>query len=249
MTIDAYAHCGISKYLPLPDVLAVMEQAGVEGTVLCQHLGEYDNRYLANVVSQDRNRFAAVCLVDPDQPNAVEELRKWNATSCFRGVRLVGEWLKRNPRLCLEAIDLGMNLVVFTPEGIAGSMPDIRNLVRQRPHAKIILSHFGNPKVENGAVVAGSEILELAAEPAVYVQVSGFGMFSEYPYTALTQLITDIVTRFGPERLTWGSNFPVCGDWQAYCRDLALVRSGAWGLSAEGIDRLVGATAQRLWFD
>src|SRR5215472_15919032 len=142
MLIDAYAHCGISKYLPLPDVLAVMEKAGVDRTVLCQHLGEYDNRYLADAVAQNRDRFAAVCLVDPDQPTAIEELRKWNATSRFRGLRVVGEWLKRNPRLCLEAMDLGMNLVVFTPEGIAGTMPDILNLVRQRPNANIILSHF-----------------------------------------------------------------------------------------------------------
>jgi L-fuconolactonase len=142
-----------------------------------------------------------------------------------------------------------MNLVVFTPEGIAGSVPDIVSLARRRPNARIILSHFGNPKVENGQFASGREILDLAAEPGVYVQVSGFGMFCEYPYAALTPFISDVVRSFGPERLTWGSNFPVCGDWQAYCRDLALVKSGALGLTADGIDCLLGRTAQPLWFD
>jgi predicted TIM-barrel fold metal-dependent hydrolase len=249
MIIDAYAHCGISKYLPLPEVLAVMQKADVEKSVLCQHLGEYDNGYLAEVVAQHRDRFAAACLVDPDQPNAVEELRRWNATSCFRGLRLLGDWLARNPGLCLEAIDLGMNLVVYTPEGIAGSMPHILNLVQQRPNARIVLSHLGNPKLENGQLVGSSEILALATEPGIYVQVSGFGMFCDYPYTALTELITQVVRGFGPQRLTWGSNFPVCGDWQAYCRDLALVKSGAWGLEPEGVEWVVAGTAQRLWFD
>jgi hypothetical protein len=78
MIIDAYAHCGISKYLPLPDVLAVMEKADVQRTVLCQHLGEYDNRYLAGVVTQHRDRFAAVCLVDLEQPNAIDVLLPGN---------------------------------------------------------------------------------------------------------------------------------------------------------------------------
>jgi hypothetical protein len=36
--IDGYAHCGLSKYRPVEDVLDVMRSAGVDRAVLCQPL-------------------------------------------------------------------------------------------------------------------------------------------------------------------------------------------------------------------
>ena len=71
--IDGYSHCGLSKYLPVEDVLAVMRGVGVDRAVLCQYLGEYDDRYLAEVVSKNPTTFAAVCLVVGHLPRARRE--------------------------------------------------------------------------------------------------------------------------------------------------------------------------------
>jgi hypothetical protein len=56
--VDGYAHCGISRYQPVEIVLDTMAQAGVDRAVLCQHLGEYDNSYLAEVVGSRPQQFA-----------------------------------------------------------------------------------------------------------------------------------------------------------------------------------------------
>ncbi len=37
--IDAYAHCGLSKYKPLPELEKAMNHAGVDRVALVQHLG------------------------------------------------------------------------------------------------------------------------------------------------------------------------------------------------------------------
>ena len=58
----------------MEDVLAVMRSAGVGRAVLCQHLGEYDNEYLAQVVATYPATFAAVCLVNPMSPSAAADL-------------------------------------------------------------------------------------------------------------------------------------------------------------------------------
>jgi predicted TIM-barrel fold metal-dependent hydrolase len=249
MIIDAYTHCGLSKYLPVEDVLAAMDGAGVKRAVLCQHLGEYDNTYLARIVAEHKGRFAAVCPVSPEDHDNCSQLRQWHATGAFRGLRVLADWLAGDPAFVVAALDLGMNLVVYAPDGIAGAIPHLRNLLRRRPAAKIIISHIGNPKVENGRVVGGDEILDLASDPGIYVQLSGLSMFCEYPHAPLESLVSRIVEQFGPERITWGSNFPVCGDREAYRRDLALVTSGPWGLRPGDIEWVVGRTAQRLWFD
>ena len=64
MTVDAYAHCGRDKYLPVEVLDGVMVGADVSAAVLCQHLGQFDNAYLAGIVASEPGRFAGVALVD-----------------------------------------------------------------------------------------------------------------------------------------------------------------------------------------
>jgi L-fuconolactonase len=128
-------------------------------------------------------------------------------------------------------------------------VPQLLKDVHERPFARIVISHLGNPKVVGGDVVRGAAVLALASEENIHVQLSGLSMFCEYPHSALDTLISDVVRQFGPRRLLWGSNFPVCGDIQAYRRDLALVQSGAWGLDPDAVDWVTGRAAERLWFN
>src|SRR5207244_3974538 len=88
LVIDAYAHCGVSKYLPVEQVRSVMDGAGIERAVLCQHLGEYDNTYLESVVRAEPDRFTAVALVDGIADGWRRELEAVAETGAFRGLRL-----------------------------------------------------------------------------------------------------------------------------------------------------------------
>lgn len=248
MIIDGYAHCGISKFLPLEDVLEVTSKAGVARSLLCQHLGEYDNTYLASVVDLHPAKFAAVCLVDPDGPEPLEELRRWQATGRFRGLRILANTLETNQPLCLEALRLGMNLLIYAPGGITKSIPVLRRLLEKRSDGTIIISHLGDPQLEGDQLVSGLELLELASEPSIHVQLSGLSMFCEYPYKPLEGLILDVIHSFGPQRILWGSNFPVCGDIQAYIQDLQMVLSGFWDLQEEEIEWITNRTAASIWF-
>ena len=249
MIVDAYSHCGEHKYAPVAQVLAAMEEACVSRTVLCQHLAEYDNSYLANAVSQHPSRFKAVCLVDPGRPDALAQLRRWKETGCFRGVRVLVQWLNENLDLYVSAMVMGLNLVVYAPDGIDSSVPRIMEAARACPPAKIVISHLGTPKVVEGRLVDGRALFALAETANVYVQLSGQSMWCEYPYSVLDEFITQTIERFGPSRLMWGSNFPVCGDGRAIQRDVALVRAGSWGLDEDGAKWVIEGTAMHVWFD
>ncbi len=248
MTIDGYAHCGISKYLPVGDVLAVLRQAGIDRAVLCQHLGEYDNSYLADVVGMYPGQFAAVCLVDPAGPHPEADLEAWHATGCFRGVRLRAEWLQPSAALWARAVELGMLLVVYAPQGTAAAAPDITAFATEHPTAQIILTHLGNPLVQNGQL-AETKLLSLARIPGIFVQLSGLSQFCEFPHEALSGFIREVIREYGADRIYWGSNFPVCGDAAAYQRDLRLVRGGGWGLTPDQVAAVTSGTAAGLWFD
>ncbi len=245
--IDGYSHCGLSKYRPVEDVLAVMQSAGVDRAVLCQHLGEYNNAYLAQVVASNPATFAAVCLVDPTSPTAAADLERWRATGHFRGVRLLAQWLSDYPPLWARAVDLGLTLVLYAPQGVAIAAAAIARFLAAHPTARMVVTHLGNPQLRDGSLVE-NELLRLAALKGVFVQLSGLSQFCEYPHTELHDFIREVIRVFGAPRIYWGSNYPVCGDEAAYRRDLHLVTSGAWKLTPEQIEWISGRTAERLWF-
>lgn len=248
MIVDAYSHCGITKYRPVEGVLAVMGAAGVGRAVLCQHLGEYDNSYLAGVVAERPSTFAAVCLVDPTSPAALADLERWHATGRFRGVRLYAGWLADHELLYARAVELGLNLVIYASEGMPAAAPVIRQFHRSHPSARIIITHLGNPSVRDGRP-ADQELLALADCDGVFVQLSGLSMFCPYPHAELDELIRSTIRAFGSERMCWGSNYPVCGGAAEYARDLQHVRDGAWGLTSAEVREMTERTAARLWFD
>lgn len=246
--IDAYCHCGISKYRPVEDVLGAIRKAGVERAVLCQHLGEYDNGYLAAIVDRYPGCFAAVCLIDSASPDWRSELRQLHAAGSFAGLRVTADTLLENFALPAEAVALGLTLVVYSPEGIPRVLAPIRRLTAEQPDATVVITHLGCPRVEDDRVATGWELIELAAQHRVFVTLSGQSMFCEYPYMALDGLVAELIGSYGADRVMWGSNYPVCGSSRAYQRDLALITPGRWGLDRRGVRQITSETAERLWF-
>lgn len=148
--IDGYCHCGLSKYRPVEDVLAVMKSAGIERAVLCQHLGEYDNAYLAGVVERHPATLAAVCLIDPTSASAVPDLESLHATGRFRGVRLLADWLRDYESLWGRAVELGLTLVIYAPQGMVAATPVITRFAAAHPAARVVVTHLENRSCGTG---------------------------------------------------------------------------------------------------
>jgi predicted TIM-barrel fold metal-dependent hydrolase len=248
--IDAYCHCGLSRYLPISEVLAAMNQSGVDRAVLVQHLGEYDNSYLEQVVADHAPNLAAVALVDHESSDWPQALEHVSSSGGFRGLRLRTQMLVENPALAERALDAGLVLVVSTWPGpdLAKSLPPIRQLAQSHPDARIMIPHLGSPQIEDDRLTGGLEILELADLANVSVTLSGQPMFCEYPYAPLYELVEGIVAEFGLERIMWASNFPESIDADGYQRDLELLRSGGWPIPDSAFDQVTHDNAQRLWF-
>jgi L-fuconolactonase len=246
--IDSYCHCGISKYLPVEDVVAMMGATGVERAVLAQHLGEFDNGYLAAVVRDRPGLFTAVGLVDADDPGWPGAVAALGASEEFSGLRVPRETVLGRPELLRAAADAGLVLVLDASGGIAECLPAIREL-QDGGTSGIVVSHLGYPYLLDGTPAPGAgRLLELAGSDDLYVMLSGHAMWFEPPYSLLDRFTRDVVAAFGAERIVWGSNFPVSGDAARVAADLALLRSERFGLDDDGIARVTHANAARLWF-
>jgi L-fuconolactonase len=249
VTVDAYAHCGLDKYLPIEALEAVMRAGNVDRVVLCQHLGQYDNAYIAELLQRDPSRYAGVALIDHASDTWLKEANSLVAAG-FRGLRVTSAALLENARFGPAAASIGLVLLVYAPEGVSSLARRLLGLSRDCPDVPIVISHLGNPAVDGSRLEQGHDVLLLADAPNVHVVLSGMEMFCSFPYTCLDELIEGIVKAFGKERVMWGSNFPVCGeDVGAYTRGLDLVRrERRWGLDSVDAEAIVETTASRVWF-
>jgi L-fuconolactonase len=247
MKIDAYAHCGISKYLRVEAVRQVMDTAQVDRAILVQHLGEFDNTYLETVVADDPARFLAVGLVDHRRDMWRDDLDRLAASGRFCGIRIPESALAENIAFCHGVLARSLVAMLDLPSGVKRAAA-LDRLAEMHPDGAIVISHLGYPTVSGERIVDGYELLYLAAVPSIAVLMSGQSMFCGYPYEALTGLRDEVIDAFGPSRVMWGSNFPERTDGDAYIRDLSLIRSLQSLSRPDAVGKVLGETAERVFF-
>lgn len=247
--VDAYAHCGLSKYRPLPQLEEAMHIASVDRAVLVQHFGEFDNSYLQQILETNPSKFAGVFLIDPASPQALEHLEQWSETEAFRGVRFVTDSLISHGALWHRAAELGLNLVIYAPNDVTRYMTELTGFLNEHSSTTIVLSHFGlGREREEQTFFRQRSAFQLAEHENVYFQVSGMHMFCDYPFEPMQFLVNDAMLTFGPDRMLWGGNYPVMGSDQDYAREAEFIRSGGFDVQPEDVDKITCRTAMRVWF-
>lgn len=246
MIIDSYAHCGLEKFQPLPEVQAMMRRVGIDKAVLAQHLGQFDNSYIESCVRSSPETLTGVAMIDATAGSAPAALAVVVGSGSFRGLRMTGEMLVAAPAIASAAVEAGLHLVLYCPDG-AQAIAEVLPRLSAGP-GRIVITHLGSPQVADGVMTRGPEILELASDPRVLVTLSGAAMACAAPHEPLQLLVRSVVSEFGSDRVMWASNFPVTGDAAAVAADLALVQDNVWGLDPSDIEDIVGGVANRLWF-
>lgn len=197
------------------ELLGLMKANGVEGAVLVQPIQyRWDNRYLAEVRRAHPRRFAAVCRVDPQDPAAPDDLRRWVEEEGFRGVRISpagdqsGDWFDgplMHP-LFARAASLGVPLLLLTGPS---RLPRLSALLDRQPDLDLCIDHMADVDPRDDAGI--DLLLELARHPRVRVKISHSWAVSRepYPWRDSWELLTRVRGAFGARRLLWCSDWPV----------------------------------------
>ena len=233
-----------------------MAEAGVEKAVIVQPIHYlYDNRYVADCLARFPGRFAAVCLLDPKEPAAPDQLEELVRGRGFGGMRL--HLSRQEDPSALAASDqdplwrrveeLNVCLIVL---GRAAELPALEPIVYRFPGVKVVLDHLGGPPVgeETTHTLLGN-VLRMARYPNVYVKVSNMNRMSKvpYPHRDTHEMVRRIYEAFGPERLMWGTDFPHVLDAGGYVRALELVRDELDFLTNEDKYWLFSGTVRKVW--
>lgn len=127
----------------------------------------------------------------------------------------------------------------------------LRRLAQCCPSLTILCHHLGFYRYGKGnAEESLASILDSARLPNIYVKVSGFAYAAqlswEYPYPEVVEVFNKLYDVFGPERLCWGSDYPVVRAFMTYRQSLEVVRTHCKFLGERELALILGGNLERL---
>ncbi|HEY4569750.1 MAG TPA: amidohydrolase family protein [Kribbella sp.] len=145
----------------------------------------------------------------------------------------------------LAAAGLAYDLLTRTPH-----LPAAIETARNLPQLTFVVDHISKPIIGEPLEPWATQLRELAALPNVTCKLSG--MVTEAPWSAWKpadlQPYADVVLSvFGPDRVMFGSDWPVCLLAATYADVVQTAETLTAGLSTPDHEAVFGATATRVY--
>ncbi len=243
----------------LPGDLAPNLLAGnIDGCIAVQaDQSDAETRFLLDLARDHRIVRGVVGWVDLRAPDLDATLAALAANPKFRGVRHLAQaepdhFLARADVVRgigrLQQFGLTYDILVYERQ-----LPAAIALADALPEQRLVVDHLAKPRIRDGELEPwATHLRELARRPNVWCKVSG--MVTEADWThwtpALLKPYLDVAFEaFGPERLMFGSDWPVCLVAATYARVLGAVEdyAAASGLSVHDREALFGGSAARFY--
>ncbi|TWT77608.1 Amidohydrolase [Posidoniimonas polymericola] len=146
----------------------------------------------------------------------------------------------------LEQHNLAYDLLVFERQ-----LPQTIDFVDRHPNVRFVLDHIAKPRIKEAELSPWRENLaQLAERPNVCCKLSGIvteADHADWTPGGLRPYFDIVLECFGPDRMMFGSDWPVCLLASGYARWFATVESWASALSEDERRELFGATAARAY--
>lgn len=216
-----------------------------------------ETEFILSLTERDDSVKGVVGWLDPADPSHLEHYERFRSYPKFVGFRLaIQEMPDANAVLepaFVDAMriyaDMGVpvDLLVRSHQlepliGLLGLVPDLRGVV----------DHIGKPRIAEGAMEPWrSQLAKLASFPNVYCKISGVVTEAnpeEWKPEDLVPYVRHALEQFGPDRVLFGSDWPVCLLAASYDEVIGVLeRSLPEGWGEEEKRKLYGRNAKEFY--
>jgi L-fuconolactonase len=242
-------------FLPA-DLEATLSASGVDGCVAVQaDQSDEETRFLLDLARRHRVIKGVVGWVDLRSPRLEETLDALATDPLLRGVRHVAQaeaddFLSRDDVIRgigrLGRVGLTYDILI-----LARQLPAALTLASRLPDQLFVLDHLAKPNIKDRALEPWAGAMrELARRPNVYCKLSGLVTEADWHHWRPEHIrpYFDVAFEaFGPDRLMFGSDWPVCLLAAPYERVLETIVEYAALLSASEREALFGDNAVRFY--
>lgn len=238
-------------FLPA-DLQPLLKTNGFDGCVAVQaDQSEEETRFLLDHAARYEFISGVVGWVDLCAQDLEARLEKWSDEEKLKGFRHILQ--AEEPAFMLEPHFLrGLNIL-----GKSGYTYDILvyphhlkavgKMLGLLDNQSFVIDHIGKPNIKSGQIKDWErDIRKVAQFPNVYCKVSGLvteASLSDWKPEDIHPCLEVILNAFGPDRLMYGSDWPVCLLAASYERQLELVESFLSRLSAVEQNQIMGLNA------
>lgn len=237
------------------ELAAVAMPAGISGTVLVQsQASDRDTDYLCEVASSTAWVLGVVGWVDLAAAGAATRIPELASRPKLRGLRPMLQELANDSMLdeawqpairAMEAHGLSFDALVRPRH-----LPHLRAFAERHPDLPIVIDHAAKPDVARGQLDPWREhLLSLARLPNVFCKLSGLvtEAAAEWQIADLAPYCAHLLECFGPQRLMWGSDWPVVELRADYSRWLEAARALTAHLEPRDAAAVFQDTARRFY--
>jgi len=217
------------------DLKPELDANGVDATIAVQaDQSEAETEFLLGLAEGNRRIAGVVGWVDLRSPDVERRLEHFERFEKLRGVRHVAQGEPDDRFLVrpdfvrgvahLKQFQLTYDILIYPRQ-----IPAAIELVRKLPGQKFVVDHLAKPEIKARKIEPwAAQIRELAASPNVNCKISGMvteadwknwmaGDFEEY--------LDVVFEAFGPDRVMFGSDWPVCLVAASYARVKQLIEA------------------------
>lgn len=212
------------------ELLPLLERAKVQKTVIVQAAPTVDEtRYLLSLAADNDFVAGVVGWVNMEnQRESLDQLATFSNDKKFLGIRpMIQEtadvdWMLR-PELeasFKKLIDLDLRFDALVKPV---HLQNLRELLQRHPDLNVVIDHGAKPCIGSSEWEPwASGIAAIAAQTNAYCKLSGLitETSAEQSYDDVWRYCEHLLHHFGPDRLMWGSDWPVLNlrgnyiDWQ-----------------------------------
>lgn len=239
-------------YLPF-HLAETLKEAGVNGAVSVQARQTVEEtRFLLKHAADHEFLRGVVGWVPLIEPGVAKALEEFAGQSKLKGMRHVLHDEKDDNYMLREDFNRGIkallpfklryDILIFEKH-----LPQTIRFVDQHPNQTFILDHIAKPKIKAHLLEPWkANLIELAKRPNVYCKLSGMVTEADHQKWTPADLqpyIDTVLAAFGPKRLMYGSDWPVCLLASPYKRWFDTVTAAVSKLSEAERTRILGGTA------
>jgi L-fucono-1,5-lactonase len=247
----------IRRSFGVRDLRCALAGTPVDGVILVQVINDADET--DDLISRARAEdivHGVVGWADLQAPDFEAVLSALASTGRLLGLRhqALAEadpagWLRspgvRRGLAVLETAGLPFDLMIRPAH-----FPAALQVVREHPALQFVLDHLGKPPIASGELEPwASGIRALAAEANLACKLSGLQTIAspDWTYAELAPYLDVALDAFGPARLIFGSDWPVCTAAAAYSRVCEVAQAACSGLSGPERAAVLAGNARAIY--
>lgn len=238
------------------DIRPHLDAAGIDRILLVQAAATVAETEFMLAQADAHDMVAGVVgWIDMERADAAATLARLAGNPYLKGIRPMiqdiaqTDWMLRDTltpayRAVVER-DLVFECLVKPPH-----LPHLHDLLARHPDMRAVICHGAKPDIAAGAFADwAGHMARLAAETKADCKLSGLITEAGPDWSAdgLRRYVDHLLDRFGPDRLIWGSDWPVLTETAGYGDWWRAVNACLADLSTDDTAKIFGGNAARVY--